>query len=170
MIKEIFPQMYDDYKNGMSILELSQKYDFKPNSIRLYFNKLGIKFSIANKFSDDELDNIIYDYNNGLKPFELASKYNRNSATIIGKLKTLGIYKNSNYRFTDGDIEFLKKYYPIGDWENIEKRFPDVPKTSILTKASKLGIRADKFYENRWTEDELNILCKYYGKYDIKKC
>lgn len=169
-IKEVYPQIYTDYKNGMTIIELSEKYDFKPNSIRLYFNKQGINFSNAIKFSEQELNSIIFDYQNGLRPFELAKKYQRNSASIIGKLKEIGIYNNSNYRFTDEDIEFLKIYYPLGDWDLIEKRFTNTNRQSIHTKMYKLGISADKYFnEKNWTKAELQILKENYVYGDIEK-
>ena len=85
---------------------------------------------MAKRFTETELNNIIKDYNNGngLKPYQLAQKYDRLSGTIICKLKDLGIYKDSNYRFTNEDIEFLKKYYPSGDWDIIFMRFPNISK------------------------------------------
>lgn len=170
MIKDIYPQIYTDYKNGMTISELSEKYDFNPSSIRLYFNKQGITLSTAKKFSEQELKDIINDYKNGARPFELARKYHRNSATIIGKLKEIGLYKNNNYRFTDEDIEFLKIHYPLGNWELIEKRFINTSKQSIHTKMHKLGISAYKYFDEKsWTEKELSILKNNYFYGDIRK-
>lgn len=164
MIKDVYPQMYNDYKNGMSVTEMSKKYFFKENSIRLYFNKQGIIFSTAIKFSQKELSNIIKDYQNGARPFELAKKYNRNSATIIGKLKEIGLYKNTNYHFTDEDIEFLKVHYPLGNWDLIDKKFKDTSRQSIHTKMHKLGISADKYFDDKmWTKYELEILKDNYS-------
>ncbi len=168
MIKEVYPQIYEDYKNGMTISELSEKYGFKPNSISVYFNKQGVRLSTAKKFSEQELTNIINDYQNGVRPFELAKKYQRNSATIIGKLREIGLYKNNNYRFTDDDIDFLKIHYPIGNWELIKKRFSNISKQSILTKMHKLGISADKYFDEKtWTEKEIEILKENYVYGDI---
>lgn len=69
-------------------------------------------------FTKEELDNIIKDYDNGngLRPFELAKKYDRNPSSISNKLKDLGLYKYTTYRFTEEDVQFLKDYYPYGDW------------------------------------------------------
>lgn len=114
------------------------------------------------KFTQEELNNIIKDYNNGMTPKEMSIKYNRNSGTIIGKLQGLGIYKNTNHRFTKEDIEFLKMYYPLGDFETIFKRFPNVTKQAILTFCSKHKIPADYYNNKKWTDEELNILEKYY--------
>ena len=123
---------------------------------------------MAKRFTETELNNIIKDYNNGngLKPYQLAKKYDRLSGTIICKLKDLGIYKDSNYRFTNEDIEFLKKYYPSGDWDIIFKRIPNVSKQSIQTKMSKLGIK--QINESIWTDEEIKILKQYY-EIDISK-
>ena len=118
-------------------------------------------------FTQEEIDNIIKDYNygDGLRPYELAKKYNRNPSSISNKLKSLGIYKYTSYRFTDEDIEFLKENYPSGDWEIIMSHFPHATKQSVMTKASKLGIKM--MNENAWTKDELDIVKKYYES-DIK--
>ena len=115
-------------------------------------------------FTKEELDNIIKDYDNGngLRPFELGKKYNRNPSSISNKLKDLGIYKYTTYRFTDDDIEFLRKYYPKGDWNFIMKRFPQSTKQSIMGKVSSLGIKM--INENVWTDEELSILRKYYSE------
>lgn len=115
-------------------------------------------------FTKEELDNIIKDYDNGngLRPFELGKKYNRNASSISNKLKDLGIYKYTIYRFTDDDIEFLREYYPKGDWDFIMKHFPQSTKQNIMSKTSKLGIKMT--IENEWTDEELGILRKYYSE------
>lgn len=115
-------------------------------------------------FTKEELDNIIKDYDNGngLRPFELGKKYNRNASSLSNKLKDLGIYKYTTYRFTDDDIEFLREYYPKGDWDFIMKHFPQSTKQNIMSKTSKLGIKMT--IENEWTDEELGILRKYYSE------
>lgn len=114
------------------------------------------------KFTETELQNIITDYNNGMTPKEMSIKYNRNSGTIIGKLQDLGIYKNTKYRFTKEDIDFLKEYYPLGDFDTILKRFPNATKQSIHSVCSKHKISADYYNDKKWTNKELDILAKYY--------
>ena len=114
------------------------------------------------KFTQEELDSIINDYNNGMTPKEMSIKYNRNSGTIIGKLQNLGIYKNTKYRFTKEDIEFLKEYYPLGDYDAIFKRFPNATTQSIQAYCSKHKITADYYNDKKWTDKELGILEKYY--------
>lgn len=118
---------------------------------------------MARKFTEEELNDIINDYKNGMCPKDLGIKYNRDSGTIIGKLQDVGIYVNKNYHFSKDDIEFLKEYYPKGDFDSIFKRFPNVSKQSILTVCSKHKIKAEYF--SKWTQDELDILKNnYYTK------
>lgn len=165
LTKEILNNMLNDYHNGLGLIELSNKYNFQEQTIQRSFKKVGIRITRGKSipFSTEELNCIIDDYKNGMKPFELGKKYKRNSASIIGKLQSIGVYENSNYRFTDEDIEYLKIYYPLRDWDKILKRFPNVSKQSIYTKMSKLNITADDFYEEQtWTEKELNILKENY--------
>lgn len=114
------------------------------------------------KFTQEELDNLIKDYKNGMTPKEMSIKYNRNSGTIIGKLKSLDIYKNTTYKFTKDDIEFLKIYYPLGDFDSIFKRFPNSTKQSILTFCSKHKISANYYNDKKWTDEELYLVEKYY--------
>lgn len=118
---------------------------------------------MAKRFTKEELDNIINDYanGNGLKPFELGKKYDREPSTIRNKLKDLGIYKDVFYRFTNDDIVFLKEYYPTGDWDLLLNHFPKTTKQSIMTKASKLGIKM--LNESAWSNEEENIIKSHYS-------
>ena len=159
--KEILDDMVNDYHNGMDLNELSDKYKFQNQTIQRKFKELGIKITIskAKKFSDEELENIINDYNSGMRPYELASKYDRQSTTIIEKLTKLGVYKKQKHYFTDKEIEILKQYYPVGDWESIKKYLPDVSKSTIHTKMSKIGISMKNHF---WKKDEEDLLKQYY--------
>ena len=115
------------------------------------------------KFTDEELQRIIEDYKNGMPPYKLAEKHKRDSGTLIGKLQALGIYKNKNYRVTKEDIEFLREYYPRGDFESIFKRFPNMSKQRVHHLCSKHGISADYYHDScKWTKSEVDILEKYY--------
>lgn len=158
--KEILNNMISDYNNGLGLDELSQKYKFKKQSIRKNLTETGIVIkSKVNRFSKTELDEIISDYKNGMPPYELGNKYGRKPSVIISKLKSIGIYKNSTYHVTNDDIEFLKKNYPIGNWDSIFKRFPNVSKESIYTKMSKLNISQENYY---WSNEEETILKDNY--------
>lgn len=82
-------------------------------------------------------------------------------------------------KYTDDDIEFLKIYYPIGDWATIFTRFPNLDKEKIYNVCHKRGISAhyyerDKslkveYYQRmlsnrkKWTSDEIEILKNNYS-------
>lgn len=82
-------------------------------------------------------------------------------------------------KYTDEDIEFLRKYYPIGDWDSIFVRFPNLTKDQIYNVCHKRGISVnyynkDKFvkseyYKNmiqnrsKWTDEEIEILKSNYS-------
>lgn len=114
------------------------------------------------KFTDEELNNIINDYKNGMCPKDLSIKYNRNSGTIIGKLKHIGIYVNSTYHYTKDDIDFLREYYPKGDFDSIYKRFPNISKQQICSICSRYNIKAE--YYTRWSKEDLDIVKDNYFK------
>lgn len=115
---------------------------------------------MTNRITEDEWNLIILDYKKGLKPYQLAEKYKRGSSTIIDKLCSLGLH-TKRYRFTEEDIEFLRSYYPKGDWDNISKRFPNSSKGTIHSIASKYNIQAEM---KRWSSDEIELLRENIGK------
>lgn len=112
-------------------------------------------------------EEIINDYLNGINVSQLVKKYNSNFYQITKILNDKNVYKSNKY--TDEDIEFLKEYYPKGDWDTILKRFPNYNKNTISSIASKHKIKAEAFFSNRWTKEELDILEKYYPSGDIDK-
>lgn len=120
--------------------------------------------SMARQFTKEELEMIIEDYKSGMKPYKLAEKYKRNSSSIINKLKRLGVYEFSKNHYSDEDIEFIKREYPIGNWDAIMKRFPNSTKQSIISQAHKLGITAEYFF---WNESELEFLKHNYFNYTL---
>ena len=54
--KEILDKMINDYHSGTSLIELSEKYDFQPQTIQRHFKKNGLYISKGNtrKFSKEE--------------------------------------------------------------------------------------------------------------------
>lgn len=160
--EEMKNNMLYDYNNGYDLESLSKKYNIKEQTIQKHFKTMGIALTKGNakRFSQKEIDDIIFDYKCGLRPIELSKKYNRTSGVIISKLKSLGIYVDSNYRFTDDDIKFLLYHYPKRNWMDITKRFPNIPKSSIHTKMSKLGVSLEDYF---WNEDDISLLKKNYS-------
>ena len=81
------------------------------------------------------------------------------------------------YKYTDEDIDFLKIYYPIGDWDTIHKKFPNLSNTAIHRKMQKLGIKSKKLHtktfnnsstRRKWTEEEISIVVKNYDKFPFQ--
>lgn len=82
-------------------------------------------------------------------------------------------------KYTNEDIEFLKQYYPIGDWDSIFARFPNLDKDKIYNVCHKRGISANyyerdkelksEYYKNmaanrsKWGSDEIEILKNNYS-------
>lgn len=161
LTEEILNNMVEDCHNGVGLEELSSTYGFQEQTIQKNFCKLGLSITKSNarKFTKDEIDSIVLDYKNGMKPYELATKYQRKSGTIIGKLKSIGVYEDKNYRFTEKEIELLKQYYCMGDWESISKLLPNVSKYSIYTKMSKLNVHMDDYF---WSENDVLKLKELY--------
>lgn len=86
-------------------------------------------------------------------------------------------------KYTEEDIEFLRKHYPIGDWDSIFKRFPNLDKEKIYNVCHKRGISAN-YYErdkqlkseyykimavnrSKWTNREVEILKNNYENMSI---
>ena len=86
-------------------------------------------------------------------------------------------------KYTNEDIEFLKIYYPIGDWNTIFTRFPQLTKEQIYNVCHKRGISAN-YYErdkqlkadyyksmiknrSKWTDSEVEILINNYENIPI---
>ena len=78
------------------------------------------------------------------------------------------------HKYTSEDIEFLKENYPLGNWNEIEKRFPNLSIHAINSKMHKLGISFDNKnktssrnfdYKNRtkWPIDEDAIIRNMYS-------
>ena len=82
-------------------------------------------------------------------------------------------------KYTDDHIEFLRKYYPIGDWDSIFTRFPNLTKDQIYNVCHKRGISANyydrdkllksEYYKNmvknrsKWSDSEVEILKNNYS-------
>ena len=86
-----------------------------------------------------------------------------------------GFILSKRYYYTDDDIEFLKKYYPVGDWDKINKRFPTLSKKKIYSICYKHGIKytnskqdlSVNFSSKRWTTSEDDIIRECYGSMNI---
>ena len=82
------------------------------------------------------------------------------------------------YNYTKEDIDFLKTYYPIGNWDKIRERFPQLTETSIYRKMHRLGIKSKNLHRNtfdisktrrKWSDNEKEIILKYYENMPIEE-
>lgn len=80
------------------------------------------------------------------------------------------------YTYTKEDIDFLKEYYPDGNWDKINERFPNLSKTAIYRKCQKLSIKSNNTHRNNWdisktrkywTDEETQILIDNFSKIPI---
>lgn len=158
--EDIMQNIIEEYKTGKSPDKLSKIYtDYSPYIIRENLKYYGVFAS--RYFTKDELENIKNDYINGLSLYELSTKYKRRDDCIRKKLQEIGIFNTKAYDvYSDEEIVILKKYYPIGDWENLYKFLPNRDKHSITTKAHKLGINQSNFY---WTKEKIKEKLSDYG-------
>lgn len=81
-------------------------------------------------------------------------------------------------KYTNEDIEFLKEYYPVGNWDVIFNRFPNLTKEQIYNVCHKRGISANyynrdkklksEYYSimvsnrSKWTDIEIEVLKNNY--------
>lgn len=163
--KEIWNKMYDMYLQGHSLTDVADSVGLKPLTVQKHFNKHNIQFfkKDIRRFTEEENEGIKNAYLNGYDLKDIAERYNTDSSIIIGKLKTMHIFKRQNKRVTDEDIEFLKEYYPLGNWDLILNHFTNYSKQDIYRIASEHHIKATTYYNNcQWTDSEIEILKNNY--------
>lgn len=150
-----------DYNNGLSPNKLSEKYiGLSPYQIRENLKKVGVFKSPY--FTNEEIENIKSDYKFGTSLKELSEKYNRPEETIRKKLQSFGLYNTrEQIPYSEEEVTVLRHFYPIGDWDNLFKLLPNRNRTSIITKASKLGIIQENW---NWTKEKITevMLSKGY--------
>lgn len=163
--KETWNKMYDMYLQGYSLTDVADSVGFKTLTIQKHFNEHNIRFfkKDIRRFTEEENEGIKNAYLNGDDLKDIAERYNTDSSIIIGKLKAMHIFKRKNKRVTDEDIEFLKKNYPLGNWDLILKHFANYSKQDIYRIASEHHIKATTYYNNyQWTDSEIEILKNNY--------
>ena len=157
--EKIMCNIINDYQKGNSPTKLSQIYnDFSPYIIRENLKLYGVYRN--NRFTAEEVDGIKNDYINGMKLCDLAKKYLRPEESIRNKLQSMGVYNTQNHEiYTQEEIEIIKKYYPQGNWDMLLSLLPNHPKSSLVTKANKLGLKQEN---SHWTEHDIQTILKRY--------
>ena len=160
-------EIIKDYKNGLSTIKLSKKYSsYSPYIIRNNLKRCGV---YQNGFiSDDIVNLIIEDYKKGITITNLSKKYKFSENAIRNKLVSLDLYgKRDNIEFTNDEIEIIKIYYPLGDWESLFEFLPNRSKQSIYTKAWSLGIKQDDWYWDEFRVKQVLESKRLYLKSDF---
>lgn len=82
------------------------------------------------------------------------------------------------YTYTEEDIEFLKVNYPLGNWDEIFLRFPQLTKNCIHKKCHRMGIKfigtqyrkiSIHNKKSKWTDKEDEILKENYSSLPIEE-
>ena len=113
------------------------------------------------RFTKEELSNIVNDYYNSIPLFKLSEKYGRKPEVILAKLRSIGIYENKTIRWSNEELEILKNNYSTTDWDVLLNLLYRHNKEDIITKASKLGIKRERYF---WSEEDIDILKNSYSK------
>lgn len=83
---------------------------------------------------------------------------------------------SKRYKYTEEDLKFLQYHYPLGNWDEIQKRFPTVSKSGIYSFCSKNGIKSHfdrkeltgNLFSQKWTQEEDAILLEHYEHIPIE--
>lgn len=74
--------------------------------------------------------------------------------------------KRKNFKWTDEKINILKEVYPTNDWNILIDKLGTNDKMIIMSKASSLKIKAEKYF---YTEEEVNFLKNNYMDMSCKE-
>jgi len=114
--------------------------------------------------TEDQKKQIIEMYISGMSCNKIFATIGFGRESIKKCLMDAGIY-NSNRRYkkySDDDIEYIKHYYQIGDWDSIFKKYPFMNKQNVYDMAKKNNFSADFHVWKR--QDELIVKENMYTK------
>lgn len=133
---------------------------------------INIKFIYIEEFMGrkiiltEEQEKIVKDsYLSGMSCNQILKNTGFGRDAIKRCLVDAGIYNpdKTRYRkYSDEDIEYIKKYYQIGDWDSIFKKYPFMNKQNVYDMAKKRGFSADFYFWRK--EDELIVKENMYSK------
>ena len=148
-----------EYKNGISVTELANKYHYSRDTIVKYL-KLNNVFKPKTHNWSNEMDEKLKEiYPSGDWNLIFQTFPGRSRSWIYTKASQLGLH-NENYFWTQHDKDILQKYYSIIPTEEIQKML-DKPYTIrlIQNQAKKMGLTKSQY----WTDDEINIMQEKYS-------
>lgn len=124
---------------------------------------MGLKYDNPNHWTEDEIEILKEFYPSSTKEELLDLLPKRSYEKIKYMANRLKLHKDVNWG--QDEIEILQKFYPT-EGPKIVSRLPKRTKACIIVKASNLGIKY-KYSHNAWTDEEINILRKYFNKENI---
>lgn len=90
----------------------------------------------------------------------------RTMQQIMGRASKLGVYTN---RWSYNDVDLITKWYPKIGFKVIDMLSEDGQKRDIRSKVYSMGLGKHKTKGKPYTENEINLLLKYYPL-EGKKC
>ena len=75
-------------------------------------------------------------------------------------------------KYTNNQIDAIKKYYPIGEWDKLYKVFPNMTRRQIQRIANRIGVTMNnecKIYYRRYSDEQIKELKLLYPKRDWGK-
>lgn len=161
-------EVIDLRNQGLTYKQISKIHtNYSERSIRTICdnNKNRIIYKPLKPLSQKTIDRIIDLYVNEFKTYdEIGKILNLKTGKIRDTLIKNNISLRGRGEYTTKEIEVIKKYYPIGDWDNLLKLLPNRNKNSIHKLASKLGIKG---FNNDWTKEEIKFLKDNYEKHTV---
>ena len=161
-------EIIDLRNQGLTYKKITETHNnYSERSIRTICdkNKNRITYKSTKPLSQKTIDKIINLYINESKTYdEIGKILNLKTGKIRDTLIKNNIPLRGRGEYSNKEIEIIKKYYPIGDWDNLLKLLPNRNKNSIHTLASRLRIKG---YNNDWSKEEIQFLKDNYEKYTI---
>ena len=153
-----------DYQSGMSLKELSKKYERNDSSILHKLQDLGIYERSRHRFTKEEMEDIIAHYPNGDYEY-IFQKYPFLTKNTLFTLMSRNNIHRKNFYWTEEEINLLKEYAQLGKsitdiYLGLNKKYTI---SAIQCKMGKLNLLRKII----WTNEELEILQKYYPKITI---
>ena len=154
--EDIFQQMKADYTNGYTIDNIVEKYGFKKNTIKLHFNKHGIYFTNARKFTKKEINSI-----------------SNNSVLQISTTKYNSPEKLSEFLFENFSEEISNQILFLS-WKPSEKIFQNefnltINSIQLYLEKSKDIIATRRFFSKKWISNILRFFNFAKNFYQIEK-
>ena len=106
--------------------------------------KLKITRNIPHREWTPEEDEILVKHYKSIGASGVAKLLKRSRSSVSSRIKLIGKCTYSSPKWSDEEIDILKKEYPSIGYAGIQKLLPNRSKSSIMIKASKLGIVRSK--------------------------